>query len=98
MRDSLDLSVRRVSRRGRLRKKVFIGTAAVVCAALAAAATLRFGPGAVAWLAAAIPSWAAPPAVALLCMDTVLTALLLRRTRNTGALRWYVRLFRRKPA
>ena len=53
---------------------------------------------AVAWLAAAIPSWAAPPAVALLCMDTVLTALLLRRTRNTGALRWYVRLFRRKPA
>ncbi|MBE5038342.1 hypothetical protein INF35_11145 [Subdoligranulum sp. DSM 109015] len=52
MRDSLDLSVRRVSRRGRLRKKVFIGTAAVVCAALAAAATLRFGPGAVAWLAA----------------------------------------------
>ena len=34
MRDSLDLSVRRVSRRGRLRKKVFIGTAAVVCVIL----------------------------------------------------------------
>ena len=53
---------------------------------------------AVAWLAATIPTWAAPPAVALLCMDTVLTALLLRRTRTTGALRGFVRLFRRKPA
>lgn len=57
MRDSLDLSVRSAGRRGHLRKKVLIGTAAVVCAALAAAATLRFGPEAVAWLAA-LPQWA----------------------------------------
>lgn len=57
MRDSLDLSVRRTGRRGRWRKKLLTGTVAVVCAALAAAATLRFGPGAVAWLAA-LPQWA----------------------------------------
>lgn len=52
----------------------------------------------IAWLAAAIPTWAGPPAVALLAMDTLFTALLLRRTRDTGALRWYIRLFRRGSA
>lgn len=57
MRDSLDLSVRRTGGRGRFRKKLLTVTVAVVCAALAAAATLRFGPGAVAWLAA-LPQWA----------------------------------------
>lgn len=53
---------------------------------------------AVAWLAAAIPTWAAPPAAALLCTDTILTMLLLRRTRDTGSLRWYARPFRRRTA
>lgn len=51
-----------------------------------------------AWLAAAIPTRAAPPAAALLCTDTILTMLLLRRTRDTGSLRWYARLFRRRTA
>ncbi len=53
---------------------------------------------AVAGLAAAIPTWAALPAVALLGMDTILTARLLRRTRDTGSLRWYTRLFRGRAA
>lgn len=45
-----------------------------------------------------IPFWLAPPAAALLLVDTLLTAALLRRTRDTGALRWYLRLTRRRPA
>lgn len=49
-------------------------------------------------LASQIPPWLAPPAAALLLVDTVLTAILLRRTRDTGALRWYLRLSRRRAA
>lgn len=53
---------------------------------------------AVTWLVLRIPLWAAPPAAAALLVDTVLTTRLLRRTRDTGSLRWYLRLFRHKPA
>ena len=52
----------------------------------------------VAWLVSRVPLWLGPPAAALLVGDTVLTAVLLRRTRDTGALRWYVRFTRRRPA
>lgn len=52
MRDSLDLSVRYPGRRSIHRKKILVIWVALVCAALAAAATLRYGPEAVAWLAA----------------------------------------------
>lgn len=49
-------------------------------------------------LVSRIPLWLAPPAAALFLADTLLTAVLLRRTRDTGALRWYLRLTRRRPA
>lgn len=52
----------------------------------------------VTWLVLQIPLWLAPPAAALLLTDTLLTAALLRRTRDTGTLRWYLRLFRRRAA
>lgn len=52
----------------------------------------------VTWLAVHIPLWAVPPAAAALLVDTVLTALLLRRTRNTNSLRWYAHLPRRRTA
>lgn len=42
-------------------------------------------------LATAIPRWLLVPAVALWGMDTLLTALVLRRTEDTRALRWYAR-------
>ena len=49
-------------------------------------------------LAAAIPAWALVPALFLWLADTLLTALVLRRTGDTGALRWYVRPPRRSAA
>lgn len=52
----------------------------------------------VVWLVMHIPFWLAPPMAALLLVDTLLTAALLRRTQDTGALRWYLHLSRRKPA
>lgn len=52
----------------------------------------------VVWLVMHIPLWLGPPMAALLAADTLLTAALLRRTRDIGALRWYLRLFPRKPA
>lgn len=52
MRDSLDLSLGPGGRRKLRHGRLGVLALALVCAALAAAATLRFGPGAVAWLAA----------------------------------------------
>ena len=52
----------------------------------------------VAWLALHIPTWLAPPAAALLLVDTLLTAILLRRTRDTSSLRWYLWLSHRRTA
>ena len=52
----------------------------------------------VVWLVMHIPFWLAPPMAAPLLVDTLLTAALLRRTQDTGALRWYLHLSRRKPA
>lgn len=52
----------------------------------------------VTWLVMHIPVWLAPPVAALLLVDTLLTAALLRRTRDTGVLRWYLCLARRRTA
>ena len=49
-------------------------------------------------LTALIPAWALPPVLLLWLADTLLTALVLRRTGDTGALRWYVRPPRRSAA
>ena len=53
---------------------------------------------AAAWLAAQLPPWALPPAALVLGADTLLTALVLRRTGDTDSLRWYARLPRRRAA
>ena len=53
---------------------------------------------AAAWLAARLPLWALPPAALVLGADTLLTALVLRRTGDTDSLRWYARLPRRRAA
>ena len=52
----------------------------------------------VALLAARIPPWLLAPALVLWSADTVATALVLRRTEDTGALRWYHRFARREAA
>lgn len=49
-------------------------------------------------LVSAIPPWLVFPAAALWAADTVLTALVLRRTGTTDALRWYLRPVRRSTA
>lgn len=49
-------------------------------------------------LVARIPPWLFLPAVLLWAADTILTALLLRRTGSTDALRWYLRPARRSAA
>lgn len=56
--------------------------------ALALAVFYLLHPG-VTLLAGSIPPWAGPPAAAVAALDTLLTARLLRRTRDTGSLRWY---------
>lgn len=45
-----------------------------------------------------LPTWLLPPVLALWGLDTLLTALVLRRTEDTNALRWYVRPAHRKAA
>ena len=40
----------------------------------------------------AIPGWVTLPAAVLLAADAALTFYVLRRTRTTDALRWYLRL------
>lgn len=45
-----------------------------------------------------IPPWLFVPTVALWAVDTALTALILRQTENTDALRWYAHNARRKAA
>lgn len=49
-------------------------------------------------LASLLPVWLLPPVLALWGLDTLLTALVLRRTEDTNALRWYLRAGRRKAA
>lgn len=52
MRQGLDLTVHRYGRRHRMRRQAAAAALALACAALAAGLVLRFGPAAVAWLAA----------------------------------------------
>ena len=52
MRQGLDLTVRRYGRRRRRRQHAVTALLVLLCAGLAAAAVLRFGPGAAAWLSA----------------------------------------------
>ena len=49
-------------------------------------------------LVSAIPPWALPPVLLLWGADTLLTALVLRRTGDTNALRWYLPPARRRTA
>ena len=56
---------------------------------------LRFLHPRVAALAAALPLWLAVPAVGFNLLDLGLTLAVLRRTRSTEALRWYLRPRRR---
>lgn len=52
MRQGLDLTVHRYGRRHTMRRQAAAAALALACAALAAGLVLRFGPAAVAWLAA----------------------------------------------
>ena len=49
-------------------------------------------------LVSAIPPWALPPVLLLRGADPLLTALVLRRTGDTNALRWYLPPARRRTA
>ena len=49
-------------------------------------------------LVSVLPAWLMPPVLALWGLDTLLTALVLRRTEDTNALRWYRTPARRKAA
>ena len=49
-------------------------------------------------LVSVLPAWLLPPVLALWGLDTLLTALVLRRTEDTNALRWYRTPARRKAA
>lgn len=54
-------------------------------------------PWAAQWIAR-IPDWCAAPAVLAMGLDTLFTARLLRQTRDTASLRWYLRRDRRRAA